>query len=743
MQRSRLVPVCFLWTLGFAVIEAGVCRADDADAAPTLAQLLDPIWIETSLADLGIDVLIKQYDDVDDPLVQRVQDALILSRWFLLDHPEELRSQLQARLISSTELELQVFQDLPADRVRARAMRASLNQAGDALVNAYQVGILGGDFIASPDGLLIAKRWIHRDANLPGQLYGIQLRNGLSGDIIASFAESEELKLPIAISPSSRLIIGADESGDVFAWDKARGEIAWTIPMPPMDLEVYLDSVYRVAFSPDERKVAIAMPGMGGIYDSASGDVIATLDIQPDAEVEDIAFLDEERLAVCVANTGLRIWDVATGAISLQHDFVSSRLTSDGRLTLVLDAVEEEYVYLYLYSFEVRDTLSGELIRKVTFDERIPLRSWDFDPEGAHVIINSFRYDLRYNAPILAYSIETGELVSDIRQAASVGFNMRAITGMRVLMSGFGPQMYLWDLNRTGERRIAEQSGEIYHIDMTADGSLALVAEANGGQVQLWDLTAGNVTVLLEAPAADEPRYFHDVSISDDGRLMLATSFDQILKLNPILRGVDVLLQSPLGEGEGILDMQVSGDGSTVIIAGEDSACVVSLADARRVYSTEGDYHADISTDARMALVGERLINLDTGLEQTIDEMTNSITELSDDGNRVMDFYLLRGSTIWNSATLERLAADPIGWKHNSELLSPCCDLSADGRYTVSTNLRGQVIVYDVHEAKVLAVLAIDDIAFSDIVISGDGSTVLIATRTGRLHHFRLENLPP
>jgi WD40 repeat protein len=483
------------------------------------------------------------------------------------------------------------------------------------------------------------------------------------------------------------------------------------------------------------------MPGMGAVYDSASGEVLATLDIQADAEVEDIAFLDEERLAVCVAETGLRIWDIATGTVSLQHDFVSSRLTSDGRLTLGLDAVEEFYVYRYLHSFEVRETLSGELIRKVTFNERIPLKSWDFDPEGDHVIINSFRDDFRYNAPILAYSISTGELVADTRQAASIGFYMRPITGLRVLMSGFGPQIYLWDLNRTGERRVAEQSGEIYHIDMTSDGSLALTTDAPTGQVHLRDLTAGNVTAVFEAPTAGEPRRFHDVSISDDGSVMLAISSDQIYRLDPV-RGVDVLLESPLGEGVAIFDMQVSGDGSRVIIAGEEEACVFNTADARRVYSTEGEGYADISTDGRVALVGERIIHLDTGIEQTIDEMTSSRTELSDDGNHILDFYFSRGSTIWNSTTLARLEAAPIGWEHASHLNSPWCDLSADGRYTVSADLREQVFVYDAHEQKVVAVLAIDDTGFRDIVISGDGSTVLIATQTGRLHHFRLDNLP-
>ncbi len=134
-MRCCLLSGCVL----IVASASSVTRADDipvADMQPTVANLLDPNWIENSLHEVGVDRLIKIYDEFDDPLTERVQQALILSRWFLMEHPEELRSQLQARLLSSDEPELQVFQELPAEGIHVRAMRASLNQAGDGLVGA-------------------------------------------------------------------------------------------------------------------------------------------------------------------------------------------------------------------------------------------------------------------------------------------------------------------------------------------------------------------------------------------------------------------------------------------------------------------------------------------------------------------------------------------------------------------------------------------------------------------------------
>ncbi len=212
-------------SLGFHV---SVVSADDA-SPPTLQQLLDPEWMETTLGARGIDSFIKLYEDHDDPLVQRLHDALILSRPFLSEHPEEFRSQMQARLLSSDEPELQLFQDLPADRVRARAMRASITQAGDALLHSFFVGRQAGHFVASTEGDIFAMhgaRYVTTPA--PMNLYGIEVRSGVTGELLRFVGSFKFHAMPAGISPDLTKLFGITEDGTFHAWDLASGELLWT-----------------------------------------------------------------------------------------------------------------------------------------------------------------------------------------------------------------------------------------------------------------------------------------------------------------------------------------------------------------------------------------------------------------------------------------------------------------------------------------------------------------------------------
>ncbi len=75
---ERRCCIRLLLILG-GILAVPSAHADDARIPATRAELLDPVWIEDALAELGIERLVKEYDGHADPLVQQVQDALVLA----------------------------------------------------------------------------------------------------------------------------------------------------------------------------------------------------------------------------------------------------------------------------------------------------------------------------------------------------------------------------------------------------------------------------------------------------------------------------------------------------------------------------------------------------------------------------------------------------------------------------------------------------------------------------------------
>jgi WD40 repeat protein len=716
--------------IGFGCL-ASTGAADDATALPTRGDLLDPEWIEAALDEMGIDLLIKEYDQHPDPLVQRVRDALVLSRWFLQLHPEELRSQLQARLISSTEAELQVFQELPADRVRARATRATLNQAGDGLVGTYQVSRQGGDFITSSAGTVVALHAnIHNGANQLRQ-DGIELRNGLTGDVITFVDAADDYEFPIALSASRRTLIGiASRTGEAFAWDLESNALLWKT-------RIFEDIYSRgtiAALSPDESKLAIVTRGSSAIYDAATGNVISTLAVDVGVAVNEVAFVDDSRLAGCLGAAGLRIWDVETGSVEVEHDLSALRLSDDGLMALVAEE-KAEFSYTTLYSLSVHDTLTGNLIREFEIDEIITARSLDFDPEGEHVIVAVYRR----NGPILAFDIESGDVAAQVGQGMSSSLCMRPITGLRALTSSFDDLIHIWDLNRTQERRVAHQPGRIRMVDMTADGRFGITDAPTGGEVQLWDLEA--VKPISTFKVSDEPRYISGLCISDDAAFALVNDGVSIRRIDLANGDVNVVLEWP-PDKEFYGDLRVSGDGTVAIVARDEEALVFDPANGAVLMTTKEGRNIDVSSDGAIVVVDHLLINRQTGEQSPLEGVKLSNLQMSDDGSRAVDFSPSEGYSVWNLATQTRLTGAAVEWKYEFATPQACCDLSTDGRFVVCGDLHGQIAVFDTQERKRLTTVAIDDSAFPDCAISADGSSIFLATHMGRLHHFRLENLP-
>ncbi len=411
----------------------------------------------------------------------------------------------------------------------------------------------------------------------------ISIHSSLTGEVIATIAEGEIYKFPLAISPTLRMVVGADNNGFAFAWDISSGETLWEARIAmerPRDVSA--------AFSSDGSMVAIVSNEKRVIYDAASGDEISTLTLDEDAVVHEVAFLDNQHLAGCVDKQGLVVWDVATGAVSYEHAVEATRLSNDGRMAIVPDVTLEES-RVVLHAIDVISTESGELIRKFVIDERMVVRSYDFDPEGEHVIVLTYRGE----CPIVAFGIESGEIVARINQEHSHGLYMRPISGLRAITSSFDDRIHVWDLNSTSDRRVADEPARLRCIDMTGDGRIAVSTETKLGHLHLWDLETGRMTAVFEIPVA--PGFIHGATISDDGSTILAHSSDTVFHVDPATGQVTTLLESPFGRDVDIWTLQISGDGSAAIVTSRERVIVFDPTNANILQRMDGSISADIS----------------------------------------------------------------------------------------------------------------------------------------------------
>jgi WD40 repeat protein len=115
----------------------------------------------------------------------------------------------------------------------------------------------------------------------------------------------------VAFSPDGKLVVTDDQ-----VWDAATGKKIRTLPLPPLDRRPFLP--FRLAFSPDSRKVAIHRFDDLVLVEVATGKQVWNVKLGPRkhrSAVPGLAFTpDGKHLVTSRPDEGLvRVWTVATG----------------------------------------------------------------------------------------------------------------------------------------------------------------------------------------------------------------------------------------------------------------------------------------------------------------------------------------------------------------------------------------------------------------------------------------------
>lgn len=711
--------------------------ADDASLEPTRADLLDPAWIETALADVGIDRLIKLYDQDDaaepDATVQLVQDALLLSRAFLSEHPQELRSQLQARLLSSDDPELQVFQDLPADRVRARMTRPSLAQAGDARLAVIPVSHIGLYFAASTDGTLIATNGNRLTTTPPFEtLCNVEIHSGITGELLQVVGEGPVYIAPAGFSHDDSQVYGVSQDNVLHAWDVRSGEEIWN------GLCAFGELYRAIAVSsPDGSRVAVTtFTPQVIVHDAYTGEEVTVLSNPEGQNIGHIAFLDNNTLVGCCYDQKVRHWDIGSGEVSEELDFAAWAVTRDGTKIVVMDSkyVETENI---CYGFAVHDTSAGEELARTGFDEPTHINSMDVDPAGERLNMVTDRPERQ----LLVYSLATGASLATINIGTYFGTQLIATSGNRVLTHGMGNAVHVWDVSRQirDDESLVRGGG----VDVTANGATAMTYSYDG--IRIWD-----TELWQETARFDIEQSYLCARMSDDGSRILYKSRDEVHLIDVATEQTNLVLKTGDGSTASSRVLGLSGDGlvgAAIFAAATDleegKAVLFDVETGELLASTESATVISLSYDGSQAMLATRHFDSVTGAETAFEPAHARYCDMSDDGRLAIAGCSFVGNVVWDLTTREQVKGAAFELDEIAFGAALPVAISGDGRFTASCNGNGDIYLYDTRELRPLAVVYAEHETISSLALNYDGACLLVGTDQGNWHHFRFENLPP
>lgn len=274
--------------------------------------------------------------------------------------------------------------------------------------------------------------------------------------------------------------------------------------------------VRSVALSPDGTFLATTGGRKMILWDANSGEIRRVW--EPDGGVAGVTF-SPDGASLFASESGLSVRSVQSGSWQGTFPHIGSPivLTPDGRRIIGTD----------WQSFLILDSASGELLRRVPFDEHNQAcpQCVAIAPDGSAGAIGGLAY--AYNE-VRVWDLSNGELLRVIRGDAGCYVTVLAVSpkSRLVAMNG-GDGIQLWD-PRAGKLRHSMKSEGVEHqaAAFSNDAKLLAVGTSHGA-VQTWSVRSGRprsritghtTWVRALAFSADDA---HLVSGSDDKTVML------------------------------------------------------------------------------------------------------------------------------------------------------------------------------------------------------------------------------
>ncbi len=660
--------------------------ADLEDELRTL--LLDYRWIAAKLAATGINSLIADYDRLPgDEDLNLVQQALHLSGHVLLQHPDQLPSQLAGRLRG---VERPALSGL-VRRIEREASRPWFSPQTHALTPP------GGPLLRTLEG---HANMVSAVAVLPDgrrALSGsrdkkLKLWDLATGALLRTLEGHAHSVTAVAVLPDGRRALSGAWDKNLKLWDLATGALLHT-------LAGHTGGVAAVAVLPNGR---YALSGSGDttlkLWDLATGAPLRTLKGHA-GRVSAVAVLPDGNRALSGSDdTTLKLWDLTTGALLHTLKGHAGRVSAvavlpDGRRALSGSSWDRTLKLWDLETGAWLCTIKG-LTGRVSTVAVLPdgrcalsgsgdttLKLWDLEtgallrtleghaagvaavamlPDGRRALSGSGDTTLKL------WDLEASAQHHTLKgHAGGVAAVVALPDGHRALSGSGDKTLKLWDLESGALLRALEgHANGVSAVAVLPDGRRALSGGTWGRTLKLWDLETGALLLTLKGHAG---RITAVVTLPD-GRRVLSGSGDNTLKLWDLQTGA--LLRTFEGHADWVTAVAPLPDGHRALSGSNDKALKLWDLESGAWLRTIKGLTGRVSTvavlpDGRCALSGSgdktlKLWDLETGaLLRTLEDHAGEVTTVAvlPDGQRALSGSEDKTLKLWDLKTGACLAS--------------------------------------------------------------------------------------
>ena len=537
-------------------------------------------------------------------------------------------------------------------------------------IPAYPGGVPGVAY--SPDG-----RWI---ASMGAQ-QEVKLWDANSGELVRTFLGADEFSSSVAFSPDGNTLAAAFVT-QVILWDTTSGEKIATLSGESVGTTIgYNLGVGQLSFSPDGKYLATAnMDGKPTIWDLDTYRKVMSL-VAEMLPPKGIDYSPDGRFLTTGGDEGIvRVWDAKQGT---------------ELLTLNL----------------------GGIIHRVSYS-----------PDGTHLAAAS------EDGSIKVWDAVTGEIVSTPPRQSGM-YDVTFLADGRLATAGQDGTTRVWDpLSGQQLLVLAGPTSTVISVAGSPDGK-QIATGGYDGSLRVWDAAPGRELITIQ----EHDDIVWDVEYSPDGKCIASVSMDGTAKLWDADSG-QLLVKMVKGNNptDGLTSLAFSPNGEQIATGGLDGK--VTLWDSHsgnKLNTLSG--HNSLVFDIAFSRDGKRLAsvawdgtakvwNLLSGKEITTftGHQANSFVSgvtFSADGKRVFTGADDKFIRIWDAVTGQELGViSGEGKEIYGVLLSP------DGNLLAVSDQDGVITLWDANSLEKIRTLVGHAGLVNRIAFSGDGSHLASAS---------------
>ncbi|QEG36789.1 WD40 domain-containing protein [Bythopirellula goksoeyrii] len=543
------------------------------------------------------------------------------------------------------------------------------------------------------------------------------------------FAEGHEFLASIAqfFDDGSRLATGAGDS-TVRIWDVATGT----------ELQVLEGTGYTAALavSPDGRWIA-----SGGaenelqIWDANTGQPIISL-AGHEAPVTSLSFSSDSNMLASGDDRGrILLWqrDPQSGNWSITHQL-------SGHSRSIVDVAFAQGDRLLVSASGdntcgIWDVATGTELRDRVLKHPEWINAMDVSDDGTQVLTSCD------DGRVRLWSVDDAELLSTFSPAGedvvytAVDLSPDGSTAL-VTCAATG-KVYLWDL--TSQEEIGPESSWLDLGKGVWAASFAPSGESlitiGGNDARLWDVDSRKQLVSFSPHGA-----VADADVSPDGQWIVTGSWDQSAKIWDVQSGKAIRKLEGVHEGY-VNSVQFSPDGKQVLTASDDSKAQLWDAATGKPLDPALVGHEDRVRQARFSSDGSRIVtasndktsrvwDTDSAQEQLVlrgHEWAVLCGEFSQDGTRIITGSEDNVAIVWDATTGEQILKLP---GHTDSVTAVA--FSPDGTRALTGSQDNTVKLWDAQTGKEILTLEGHREAVTSVSFSPDGQTVLSSGRDGQ-----------